>query len=209
MTSPVEDHRGVDVAQIRALLRMSPAERLSHMLEVSERLRAIAEHARRCPAVSFDPVAICSILTEEQVEYVVVGGLAAVILGSPLPTEDIDVVPSRERDNLERLSRALVRMNAKIRTEGDPVAAPLDAAFLAQMPHILNLVTDFGVLDLTFSPAGPQTDYRQWEEHASSEEIADGLVIRVASLDDLIESTRDKDLWALPYLESLRDVRGP
>jgi hypothetical protein len=157
--------------------------------------------------VSFDPVAICSILTEEQVEYVVVGGLAAVILGSPLPTEDIDVVPSRERENLERLSQALVRMNARIRTEGDPVPAPLDAAFLARMPHILNLVTDFGVLDLTFSPAGPQTDYRQWEEHASWKEIADGLVVRVASLDDIIESKRDKDLRALPYLESLRDVR--
>ena len=103
-------------------------------------------------------------------------------------------------------------MNAKIRTEGDPVPAPLDAAFLAQMPHILNLVTDFGVLDLTFSPAGPQADYRQWEERASSEEIADGLVVRVASLDDIIESkraaNRDKDLRALPYLESLRDMRG-
>jgi len=161
--------------------------------------------------VSFDPVAICSILAEEQVDYVVVGGLAAVILGSPLPTEDIDVVPSRELVNLERLSRALVRMNAKIRTDGDPVPAPLDAAFLTQMPHILNLVTDFGVLDLTFSPAGPKTDYQQWEEHASSEEIADGMVIRVAALDDIIESkraaNRDKDLRALPYLESLRDVR--
>jgi len=143
--------------------------------------------------------------------YVVVGVLAAVILGSPLPTEDIDVVPSRELVNLERLSRALVRMNAKIRTDGDPVPAPLDAAFLTQMPHILNLVTDFGVLDLTFSPAGPKTDYQQWEEHASSEEIADGMVIRVAALDDIIESkraaNRDKDLRALPYLESLRDVR--
>jgi hypothetical protein len=47
MTSPVEDHRGVDVAQIRALLRMSPAQRLRHMLEVAQKLRAIAEHAQR------------------------------------------------------------------------------------------------------------------------------------------------------------------
>ncbi len=47
MTSPVEDHRGVDVAQIRALLQMSPAQRLSHMLEVAEKFRAIAEHAQR------------------------------------------------------------------------------------------------------------------------------------------------------------------
>ncbi len=46
-TSPVEDHRGVDVAQIRVLLRMSPAQRLNHMLEVAQKLRAIADHAQR------------------------------------------------------------------------------------------------------------------------------------------------------------------
>ncbi|MCO5300889.1 MAG: major capsid protein [Candidatus Nanopelagicales bacterium] len=46
-TSPVEDHRGVDVAQIRALLQMSPAERLAHMLEVAQKLRSLVDHARR------------------------------------------------------------------------------------------------------------------------------------------------------------------
>jgi hypothetical protein len=161
--------------------------------------------------VNFDPVSICSILNEEAVEYVVIGGLAAVVLGSPLPTEDIDVVPSREQANLQRLSKALLRLNAKIRTDDEPVPALLDPTFLAQMSHILNLATDFGMLDLTFSPAGPRADYLQWDEHASSEEIAQGLVIRVASLDDIIDSkraaNRDKDIRALPYLESLREVR--
>ena len=47
LASPIEDHRGVDVAQIRALLAMSPAERLDHMLEVARRLRAFADHAQR------------------------------------------------------------------------------------------------------------------------------------------------------------------
>ncbi len=45
---------------------------------------------------------------------------------------------------------------------------------------------------------------------ASSEEVSDGLFIRVASLDDIIASkraaNREKDLRGLPYLESLRDV---
>lgn len=52
--------------------------------------------------MNFDPVAICRILNEERVDYVVVGGLASVILGSPLPTEDIDVVPDRSDTNLTR-----------------------------------------------------------------------------------------------------------
>ena len=61
----------------------------------------------------FDPVRICRILNEESVEYVIVGGFAAVIRGSSLPTRDIDVVPSRAADNLDRLGRALTRMERR------------------------------------------------------------------------------------------------
>lgn len=60
----------------------------------------------------FDPVRICTILNEEGVEYVVVGGFAAVVRGSSLPTRDIDIVPSRSSENLDRLGRALRRMGA-------------------------------------------------------------------------------------------------
>jgi hypothetical protein len=42
----VEDQRGVDVAQIRALLRLTPAERIAHMIAVATAMRALAEHAR-------------------------------------------------------------------------------------------------------------------------------------------------------------------
>lgn len=160
--------------------------------------------------MTFDPVAICRILNEEHVDYVVVGGFASVILGSPLPTEDIDFVPDRDEANLERLASALNRMNAMIRTEGEPVPVRIDAAFLANMPFMLNLVTDFGIIDLTFKPSGPLDGFQDWNSEASSQEVADGLFIRVASLDDIIASkrsaNREKDLRALPYLESLRDV---
>ena len=89
----------------------------------------------------FDPVRICEILNEEGVDDVVVGGFAAVVRGSSLLTRDIDVVPSRSKENLDRLGRALRRMGAQIRTDGDPVPAPLDGPFLANMPLMLNLVT--------------------------------------------------------------------
>ncbi len=157
----------------------------------------------------FDPVRVCRILNDEGVEYVVVGGLAAVIRGSSLPTRDIDVVPSRATDNLERLSRALRRMGAQIRTDGEPVPAPLDGAFLAQMPLMLNLVTDFGDIDLIFTPAGSAGGFDGWRRAATEEEIGDGLSVFVASLDDVIDSKRAanrlKDQRDLPYLESLRD----
>ena len=162
--------------------------------------------------MNFDPIKICSILNDEGVDYVVIGGFASVILGSPLPTEDIDVVPERSEENLQRLASALKRLNAKIRTDSDPVSAPLDAAFLATMPFMLNLVTDYGIVDLTFEPSGPLRGYSAWNAGASSELVADGLSIRVASLDAVIDSkraaNREKDQRALPYLESLRDELG-
>lgn len=160
----------------------------------------------------FDPVRICTILNEERVDYVVVGGFAAVVHGSALPTRDIDVVPSRTPDNLDRLARALKRMNAMIRTNGDPVPAPLDGAFPANMPLMLNLVTDLGEMDLTFAPSGGLGGFDEWDVHAIVVEISDGLAVHIASLDDIIDSkraaNRPKDQRALPYLESLREQIG-
>ena len=161
--------------------------------------------------MTFDPVSICRILNEEQVDFVAVGGFASVILGSPLPTEDVDILPERSHENLVRLATALKRMNAMIRTAGESVPAILDAEFLANMPVMLNLSTDFGILNLTFEPAGPLHGYMDWSADASTEEIADGLVVHVASLDAIIDSKkaadRAKDHRALPYLESLREIR--
>lgn len=159
--------------------------------------------------MKFDPVQICAILNEELVDYVVVGGFAAVVRGSSLPTQDIDIVPSRTSENLDRLARALQRMNAKIRIDGDSIPTRIDGAFLLNMPFMLNLVTDFGEMDLTFTPAGKAGGYEGWREHATIENVSEGLSVVVASLDDIIDSkqtaNRPKDQMALPYLESLRD----
>lgn len=160
----------------------------------------------------FDPVQICTILNEERVDYVIVGGFAAVVHGSSLPTRDIDVVPSRAPENLERLAKALKRMNAMIRTDGEPVPARLDGAFLANTALMLNLVTDVGEVDLTFAPSGGLGGFEEWDAHAIVVEISDGLAVHVASLDDVIDSkraaNRPKDQRSLPYLESLRDQLG-
>jgi hypothetical protein len=160
----------------------------------------------------FDPVRICAILNEEGVDYVVVGGFAAVVRGSSLPTRVIDIVPSRSTENLNRLGRALCGMGAQIRTDGEPVPVPLDGPFLANMPLMLNLVTDFGEMDLTFVPACSAGGYDGWRLGATEEDVSDGLTVVIASLDDIIDSkraaNRPKDQMALPYLESLRDELG-
>jgi hypothetical protein len=100
-------------------------------------------------------------------------------------------------------------MNAMIRVAGDPVPTKIDGGFLANMPHMLNIVTDFGEMDLTFTPAGNAGDFDGWKKGATLEVIDDDLTVLVASLDDIIDSkraaNRPKDQMALPYLESLRD----
>lgn len=157
----------------------------------------------------FEPVEICAVLVEEGVDFVVLGGFAAIVHGSPLPTEDIDIFPSRSDENLKRLARALNRLNAKIRTADEPVETRIDAAFIKNMPHMLNLVTDFGDIDLVFSPAGTLVGFDEWVKGSQTAQLRDGLIVKVASLNDIIGSktaaNRVKDLRALPYLESLRD----
>jgi len=159
--------------------------------------------------MSFDPVGICRIMNEEGVRYVVLGGFAAIVHGSALPTEDIDLLPSRDDENLERLARALTRLNAAIRTSDGPVRTKLNAGFIKNMPNMLNLTTDLGDMDLVFKPAGSLNGYEQWNENAVLAQLEPGLIIAAASIDDVIESkskaNRPKDLRSLPYLESLRD----
>jgi hypothetical protein len=159
--------------------------------------------------MTFDPVEVCAVLTDEGVEFVVLGGFAAIIHGSPLPTEDIDVMPSREAANLERLAKALKRLDAKIRTGEEAIDTNIDAAFIRSMPHILNLVTRFGDVDLVFTPAGEVQGYEQWLQRSRRAQLRKGVIVAVAHLDDVIASkvaaNRPKDQRSLPYLESLRD----
>jgi len=159
--------------------------------------------------MSFDPVEICAVLVAEGVQFVLLGGFAGVVHGSPLPTEAIDILPSRTDENLECLARALEQLGAKIRTGGEAIETKIDAAFIRNMPHMLNLVTRYGDLDLVFTPAGTLTSYEQWATSARSAELRKGLVVAVAALDDIIASksaaNRPKDQRSLPYLESLRD----
>ena len=51
----------------------------------------------------FAPDEIFAAFNKAGVEYVVIGGLAAVLHGSPLRTGDADICPRRDTANLERL----------------------------------------------------------------------------------------------------------
>lgn len=161
----------------------------------------------------FDPQRMLAALRGHGVEFVVVGGLAAVAHGSSLPTEDLDIAPQRDRENLDRLAAVLRELNARPRVANDDgVEFPTDGAFLAAQPHMLNLTTDAGDLDLTISPAGFPDGYDDLIDTSVEMDLGDGGLVRVAALRDVIRSKevagRDKDRAALPYLRALADELG-
>jgi hypothetical protein len=156
----------------------------------------------------FDPIGLLGVLNAHAVRYVVMGGFAAVAYGSPLPTVDVDVIPERSRENLERLSSALDDLDARIRVEGIPdgLAFDHDAASLRTV-SVLNLITRMGELDLVMAPAG-EADYPELMSRAITVRLH-GTDVPLASLDDVIASKeaagRAKDRAALPVLRALRD----
>jgi hypothetical protein len=151
------------------------------------------------------------VLAEHEVKYVLIGGLAAVLHGSPAMTNDVDIVPEHDDENLARLSDALRSLDARLRAESDPDGIAFDPhpALLAQMA-IANLTTRCGDLDLTFAPAGLQ-GYAELVGAAVVFEI-EGHAVQVAALHHIIQSKeaadRPRDRAVLPILYALREEIG-
>ncbi len=74
----------------------------------------------------FQPEEILRALERHAVRYIVIGGIAATLHGSPLRTGDLDICPARDRDNLERLAAALAEIRARVRAGGCRGAALRD-----------------------------------------------------------------------------------
>jgi len=140
------------------------------------------------------------------VRYVLIGGLAAVLQGSPLPTLGIDICPAPDDANLVRLAATLKQIDARVRAADIPEGIPFacEASFLKNV-QVLNLVTRFGDLDLSFRPSGTE-GFDDLAQHALEVSIG-RLRVQVAALEDIIRSkeaaNRPKDHRTLPVLRQL------
>lgn len=154
----------------------------------------------------FDPAAILAVLNDHGVRYIVIGGIAAAVHGSPYVTTDLDVTPSADLANLERLSAALRVLDARVRTEAEPAGLGFahDGASLGR-GAVWNLSTHHGDLDLALVPSGT-TGYDDLARDAEELTIL-GVTVRVASLADVVRSKaaagRAKDSVQLPLLRRL------
>jgi len=159
----------------------------------------------------FRPEALIEVLDRHGVRFVLIGGFAAVIHGSPYVTTDLDIVPGTSRENLARLSLALRELRARVWTSSEPAGLPFahDAESLGRV-ETWNLVTDSGRLDITFRPSGT-AGYTDLARDAVHLTIL-GVDVDVASLADIVRSKeaagREKDRLVLPTLRSLLEARG-
>ena len=157
----------------------------------------------------FDPKPLLQVLQEHDVAFVVVGLMAAVAHGSPVPTRDLDVTPSRTPQNYERVAAALRDLDAKLRLpDGSGVEFRIEPRYLAGNSD-WTLLTRFGVLDLVYLPAGTR-GFDDLRRQAVELDLGLGKPVLVASLSDVIRmkeaSGRPKDDAALPALRQTLEV---
>src|ERR1700735_1075779 len=93
-----------------------------------------------------DYIAILRVLLEHRVDFIVVGGVGAVLQGAPIMTFDLDIVHSTEATNIERLAAALESRDACYRMQPERKIKPR-ASHLASPGYPL-LMTRLGPLDV-------------------------------------------------------------
>lgn len=151
------------------------------------------------PRVDF--LAILQRLREHDVDFIVVGGVCAILQGAPITTFDLDLVHSRESQNLDRLLAALERLDAHYREPAARGVKP-DRSHLSSPDHQL-LMTCFGPLDL-LGVIGSGDDYPKLLSQSCEMEISNKLKVRVLTLSALIktkeETGGEKDRAVLPTL---------
>jgi predicted nucleotidyltransferase len=145
-------------------------------------------------------------LTDAEVRFVLVGGLAVNAWGYLRGTRDVDVVPDPDRENLAKLDSLLRSLGGRVDVGGQLLGAEAIATFLRTGDRTL-VATELGEVDvLQGLPQVPP--YRELEEEASDVDL-DGLTVRVCSLEHLLTmkraSDRPRDRDDLEALEAAQD----
>jgi hypothetical protein len=144
--------------------------------------------------------ALLRTLQDAGVQYLLIGGAALEAHNQPHRTDDIDIVPNTEPQNLDHLATALNRLDCRLITDVDDpstwVALPNDyfTATTLLRAEVWNLHTAHGALDITFRPSGFPNGYQALQQHAERLPVAGtSIIVPVASLNDIEHSKRAAD----------------
>lgn len=92
-------------------------------------------------------------LCDAGVEFVVIGGWAAIFHGSVYITNDLDICYSRDKENLRKLAEALAPYHPRPREFPDTLPFVWDAATLGS-GSVYTLTTDLGIIGLLAEVSG-------------------------------------------------------
>jgi hypothetical protein len=216
---PVYSDTGVDLTLLRENLKRTVEERWNQnaqLIKVAEALRQSGRNPNapdstdhpRTDMADFDAQAILRQLTDHQVEFVLIGGLAMIAHGSTYVTKDLDICYGRSPRNITALAAAIAPLHPYLR------GAPPGLPFRFDVPTIqagrnFTLTTDQGDVDFLGEVSG-LGGYEQVLAQSEARPLY-GLTIRVLSLDGLLTAKRAagrvKDRLHLLELEELKKLR--
>ena len=150
---------------------------------------------------------ILQVLDRHGVDFILVGGVAAILEGAPVSTLDLDVVVLPTGENRERLLSALVELEARYLDPAGRHIVP-DLPKLETM-RLHRLLTKHGPLDV-LKNIGHGLGYADLSGETEIYEVA-GLSIRTLRLEMVIrskeEANRDKDRAVLPVLKQTLQMK--
>lgn len=146
-------------------------------------------------------------LIEQEVEFVIVGGVAITAHGSAYLTQDLDFCYSRTNENLKKIVTALSEYSPRFR------------GFPAELPFVFDISTLRNGTNFTFKTTigdvdllGEVAGVGNFDGVLKSSEYKSlfGFRVRVLTIDGLIKAKtaagRTKDLLILPELKALREA---
>ncbi len=133
---------------------------------------------------------LIAVLARHDVEYLVIGGVAAQVHGHRRTTMDLDLTPDPRIENLHRLSAALAELEASPRDTGAEKAeiSVSDPERLAVAAVVPPLLTRHGQIHILKEPKGAR-GFDEMRERALVVDL-DGNQVAIVSLDDLIRMKR-------------------
>ncbi len=146
-------------------------------------------------------------LTEAEVEFVIIGGVAITAHGSAYLTQDLDFCYLRTSENLKNIVEALSEFSPRFRGFPENLPFNFDISTLRNGTNF-TFKTQIGDVDLLGEVAGVG-NYKDVFESSEFKELF-GFQVRVLTIDGLIKAKtaagRTKDLLVLPELEALREA---
>jgi hypothetical protein len=141
-------------------------------------------------------------LLATDIEFILVGGLAAVVHGAPIASLEVDVVHHRTPENVDRLLRFLADIKARYRGRSAPLLPPSRSVLLGPGHSLLH--TDFGQLDLLGAIEGG-ADYEQLLPNSTVIAV-NGRPLRLLTLETIVAQAKAsadaKAKLRLPILEA-------